>query len=43
MRDLHPTFIGDLISCDQLLVSMLSRKILLLHLVGKSFLLVFPY
>lgn len=34
MRDLYPTFIGDLFSCDQLLVRMLSRKVLLLHLVG---------
>ena len=36
MRDLYPTFIGDLFSCDQLLESMLSRKVLLLHLVVNS-------
>ena len=36
MRDLYPTFIGDLFSCDQLLESMLSRKVLLLHLVVSS-------
>ena len=30
MRDLYPTFIGDLFSCDQLLESMLSRKVYIL-------------